>query len=102
MCLSLCSSTLKYVSSTLRSVSNTLTYLCHCVRHAHMCFQRAQVCAEHAQVCRSACGAHLGAGSYLKLIDSCITQLKAHGLSRTCKESKDEEEGAAVPRRARI
>ena len=33
------------------------------------------------------------AGSYLRLIDSCITQLKAHGPSRTCKESKEEEEG---------
>ena len=32
------------------------------------------------------------AGSYLRLIDSCITQLKAHGPSRTCNESKEEEE----------
>jgi len=32
------------------------------------------------------------AGSYLRLIDSCITQLKAQGPSRTCKESKEEEE----------
>ena len=32
------------------------------------------------------------AGSYLKLIDSCITQIKAHGPSRTCNESKEEEE----------
>ena len=32
------------------------------------------------------------AGSYLRLIDSCITQLKAQGLSRTCNESKEEEE----------
>jgi len=31
------------------------------------------------------------AGSYLRLIDSCITQLKAHGPSRTCNESKEEE-----------
>ena len=30
-------------------------------------------------------------GSYLRLIDSCITQLKARGSSRTCKESKEEE-----------
>jgi len=31
-------------------------------------------------------------GSYLRLIDSCITQLKAQGPSRTCTESKEEEE----------
>ena len=30
-------------------------------------------------------------GSYLRLIDSCITQLKAQGLPRTCNESKEEE-----------
>ena len=32
------------------------------------------------------------AGSYLRLKDSCITQLKAQGPSRTCNESKEEEE----------
>ena len=32
------------------------------------------------------------AGSYLRLIDSCMTQLKAQGPSRTCNESKEEEE----------
>jgi len=30
------------------------------------------------------------AGSYLRLIDFCITQLKAQGPSRTCNESKEE------------
>ena len=30
------------------------------------------------------------ADSYLRLIDSCITQLKAQGPSRTCNESKEE------------
>ena len=30
------------------------------------------------------------AGSYLSLIDSCITQLKAQGPSRTCNQSKEE------------
>ena len=30
--------------------------------------------------------------SYLRLIDSCITQLEAQGQSRTCNESKDREE----------
>ena len=32
------------------------------------------------------------AGSYLRLRDSCITQLKAQGPFRTCNESKEEEE----------
>jgi len=32
------------------------------------------------------------AGLYLRLIDSCVTQLKAQGPSRTCNESKEEEE----------
>ena len=31
------------------------------------------------------------AGSYLRLKDSCITQLKAQGPSRTCNESKEKE-----------
>ena len=42
------------------------------------------------------CGAK--AGSYLRLIDSCITQLKAQGPSRTCNESKEEEEGNCLYR----
>jgi len=33
------------------------------------------------------------AGSYLRIIDFCITQLKAQGPYRTCNESKTEEEG---------
>jgi len=37
----------------------------------------------------STCGTE--AGSYLRHIDSCITQLKAQGPSRTCNESKGEE-----------
>jgi len=36
------------------------------------------------------------AGSYLRLTDSCITQLKAEGLSRTCNESKEAEEEQKV------
>jgi len=32
------------------------------------------------------------AGSFLRLIDSCITRLKAQGHSRTSNESKEEEE----------
>jgi len=32
------------------------------------------------------------AGSYLRLVDSCITRLEAQGPSRTCNASKEEEE----------
>jgi len=44
------------------------------------------------------------AGSHLRLIDSCITQLMAHGPSRPCNESKDEEvEGwACLPGHERV
>ena len=31
------------------------------------------------------------AGSYLRRMDSCITQLKAQGPYRTCNQSKEEE-----------
>jgi len=33
-----------------------------------------------------------GGGSYLRRIDSCITQLKAQGPSRTCNASKEERQ----------
>jgi len=42
------------------------------------------------------------AGSYLRLIDFCITQLKAQGPSRTCDESKEEEEDLEQLRNARL
>ena len=32
------------------------------------------------------------AGSYLRLKDSCITQIQAQGPSRACNESKEEED----------
>jgi len=35
------------------------------------------------------------AGSYWRLVDSCITQLKVQGPSRTCNESKEDEEATA-------
>ena len=35
-------------------------------------------------------------GSYLRRIDSCIIQIKALGPSRTCNESKEEEESTAL------
>ena len=37
------------------------------------------------------------AGSYLRLIYSCITQLKAQGPYRTCNESEEEEEESLGP-----
>jgi len=42
-----------------------------------------------------ACGIRVGL--YLRLIDSCITQLKAQGPSRTCNESKEEAEDPLGP-----
>ena len=36
------------------------------------------------------------AGAYSRLVDTCITQLKAQGPSRTCNESKEEEDEFAV------
>jgi len=39
-------------------------------------------------------GGALEAGSYLRLTDSCTTQFKAQGPSRTCNESKEEAEVA--------
>jgi len=41
------------------------------------------------------------AGSYLRLIDVCITQLKAQGPYRTCDESKEEEEERTCGKRRR-
>ena len=41
------------------------------------------------------------AGSYLRLIDSCITQPKAQGPSRTCNESNEEEALVRRPQPAR-
>ena len=43
------------------------------------------------------CSAPAEAGSYLRLIDSCVTHLKAQGPSRTCNESKEEEEVQHLP-----
>jgi len=39
------------------------------------------------------------AGSYLRLIDSCITQLKAQGPARTCNESKEKKKKKKSPGR---
>jgi len=52
---------------------------------------------ENKRFTEMCCGTE--AGSYLRLIDSWITQLKAQGPSRTCNESKEEEEegGGGAP-----
>jgi len=46
------------------------------------------------------------AGSYSRLIDFCITQLKVQGPSRTCNESKEEEEevraAVSLPQQLRL
>jgi len=54
-----------------------------------------QLAADH----ENRCVVVTEAGSYLRLIDFCITQLKAQGPSRTCNESKEEEEEITVMRR---
>jgi len=41
-------------------------------------------------------------GSYLRLIDSCITRLKAQGHCRTCDESKYKEEEEGCPGRSSL
>jgi len=46
-------------------------------------------CDSNNHFTQMCCGTE--AGSYLRRIDSCITQLKAQGPSRTCNESKAEE-----------
>ena len=48
---------------------------------------RAMQCTRQPSLCSGS-----EAGSYLRLIDSCINQLQAQGPSRTCNESKGEEE----------
>ena len=42
------------------------------------------------------------AGSYFRLIDSCITRIEAQGPSRTCNESKEEETKETPPPPATI
>ena len=42
------------------------------------------------------------AGSYLRLIDAGITQLKAQGPSRTCNEGKEEEEAFLLGSKERL
>ena len=91
------------------------TYMCERVQDTiHICLGVPEAAgalpAEHVRACRARrrrrhgglsmdrprglfCTLPSGseAGSYLRLIDSCITQLKAREPSRTCNESKEEE-----------
>ena len=55
----------------------------------HWVLVRALSIQEFSEWSEMCCGTE--AGSYLRLIDSCITQLKAQGCYRTCNESKEEE-----------
>jgi len=70
-------------------VTSPSTGVCTTPPHA-----AAQVNFKNNHFTEMCCGTE--AGSYLRLIDSCITQLKAQGRSRTCNESKEEEEGVVV------
>ena len=49
----------------------------------------ASACPKRLSPASPCCGSE--AGSYLRLIDSCITQLKAQGPSGNCNESKEED-----------
>ena len=46
--------------------------------------------------CQWGLGFRVEAGSYLRLMDSCVTQLQAQGPSRTYNESKEEGLGSRV------
>ena len=61
--------------------------------HAHT-RTRTREHSEGSKVCSDS-----EAGSYLRLIDSYITQLKAQRPSRTCNERKEEEEKKVPPSR---
>ena len=56
--------------------------------------QSGRAKCEFAKCGLAKCGLDLIGGSYLRRIDSCITQLKAQGPWKTCNESTEgEEEG---------
>jgi len=52
--------------------------------------QLIRKCGKNNHFTEMCCGTE--AGSYLRLIDSCVTQLKVQGPSTTCNESKEEED----------
>jgi len=59
------------------------------------CFRTSARCAVLPYLSKVCCASE--PRSYLSLVDSCITQLKAHGPSRTCNESNEEEEKKVPP-----
>ena len=54
---------------------------------ASSCECRGRTLSAASEMCNG-----FEAGAYLRLIDSCITQLKVQGPYRTCNERKEEEE----------
>ena len=65
----------------------------HSWRDRHAIGQLADACGSSVDLSIST-----ETGSYFRLIDSCITQLKAQGPSGTCNESKEEEEASSSSR----
>ena len=87
MCLCVC--VLVCVCVCVCVCSCVCSCVCGCVGHAR------KACAVQTPPARSPRGLCLAApaaeaGSYVRLIDSRITQLEAQGHSRTCNESKQE------------
>ena len=76
-----------HVTSPFQAFGHGLTVYWETVRvtSTNLTIQRSKYALFSSQV-------EPEAGSYLRLIDSCINQLKAQGPSRTCNESKEEEE----------
>jgi len=58
--------------------------------HVHLAREHRQLVVRVKNNCFTEMCSGSEAGSYLRLIDSCITQIKAQGPSRTCNESKEE------------
>jgi len=78
--------------------------MCHVRDLTVLCVPCSLDSGEGDHVPIGPCGApcRAEAGSYLRLIDSCITQLKAQGPSRTCNESKEEERVTDRPVRCAV
>ena len=59
----------------------------HCLKNARTDLQSLLCGYKRTERCSAS-----KVGSYLRLLDSFVTQFKAQGPSRTCNESKEEEE----------
>ena len=76
---------------------------CICALETHRCHQsEARDSVLQWFIGLKRCWSVTEAGSYLRLIDSCITQLTAQGPSRTCNESNEEEELCPGARKAQM